>query len=120
MDAMEAIKTEARAAITEELRDAHLLAAEHTNTENTEQADWDAAVERIVARIESAADDMDPQPFAIGSAVEHVARASMYGPGIVTDRLEADGELHTVKVRWPDLRNVRGVYSPRELTQADR
>jgi len=114
MDAMESIKTEAREAINDEL-------AHHRDGASwAHPAEWDEAVERIVARIESAADDMDPDPWAIGKSVEHAVFRGVYGLGVVIDRTETDGELHTVKVRWPDLSGAVEAYSPRELRAADR
>lgn len=51
-------------------------------------------------------------PFAIRSRVEHrVANLT----GLVVDRREAQGELHSVLVRWDDTPGGAEWYSPREL-----
>lgn len=52
-------------------------------------------------------------PFGVGTQVTHPLHST---PGIITKRVETDGELHTVWVRWHPL-TPSEPYSPRELAQ---
>lgn len=58
--------------------------------------------------------DHDPRPFAVGKAVSHRELASLRGE--VIKRVESDGELHSVWVRW-DRGGEALAYSPRELNE---
>lgn len=61
---------------------------------------WDAAVERIVQRIERATEP-EVHPFAIGHNVEHALFPQTYGMGVVKGY---DDDSGMVLVRWAELR----------------
>lgn len=93
------IADEARAAITDELvdfRDFRTLLVPTVDR----LAKWDAAVERIVERIERAAEP-EVHPFAIGQNVEHALFPQTYGVGVVKGY---DDDSGMVLVRWAELR----------------
>jgi hypothetical protein len=68
------------------------------------------AVDDVLAEFE----DDSPLPFVVGRAVTH--RDVPEVPGVVAKRIEHNGELHTIGVRWDGAQEI-SLHSPRELIE---
>lgn len=68
------------------------------------------AVDDVLAEFEND----DPRPFAVGVSVTHRGEPTV--PGVVAKRIEENGELHTIGVRWDGGHEI-ALHSPRELIE---